>query len=146
MHNSCCCTAPIAMSKCPKLQLLATYLAYNATITFVLFKRAALCIANFTLNKLYQQIKSGRKSYVFLIISKSVFYEIEDGVLKLEPNANLLFIVIIDVGFARKCLSTANCAAQKISAKTDQGCTVSSNANPNCFCKLKEFVEPLTTF
>ena len=43
------------------------------------------------------------------IISKCVFYEIEDDMFKLELNVNLLLIVIIDVGFARKYLSTVNC-------------------------------------
>ena len=47
-------------------------------------------------------------------------FEIKDGLFKLELFVNLLFIVIIDVGFACKCLSTANCyLPPEISAKTD---------------------------
>ena len=45
-------------------------------------------------------------------------FEIKDGLFKLELFVNLLFIVIIDVGFACKCLSTPNyCVAQKFQRK-----------------------------
>ena len=54
-------------------------------------------------------MKIGLNAYI-LSLSNMNLCEIEDGaIFKLEPNVNLLFIVIIDVGFARKCLSTLNC-------------------------------------
>ena len=68
--------------------------------------------------------------FVLIIISKYVFYEIEDGMFKLEPNVNLLFIVIIDAGFARKCLSTVNCAAQKFQQKKGSRVDAPSNTKP----------------